>query len=126
MQNSEPTDSFQLLDSGLYAPKPKGKTAVTLSGPYISQEVEGTLDETIRRIQTFLSDTEQEWWITTEPKFGEEIAIHRRFLEMLYGIAVTWVDLEELETAQKIREMEKQRAKAALSGIQPGRRNGRR
>lgn len=111
MQSSEHMDGqkFSLLESGLYAPAPDGKTAVKLSTVGFSQDVDGELEEVLATIATFLSEP-GEWWHRVDPRYGAPIAIHRRFLENLQGAGTVWIDLDMLKIERQNYQLAKMHA----------------
>jgi hypothetical protein len=106
---------FEVTESGLYAPKPKGVRAVQLTGVGLSQMiVANDLDMLSDDIDNHLDGTYNKWMEFTDPVFGEPLKIHRRFLESLQGIGYTWVDHEEVRLSQREREAAKRNARKVL------------
>lgn len=120
---SNEAEKFALMESGLYVPVPEMKRAVKLSSTKLHQVLEGaSINEVIDDISAFLADPSRgSWYFAFDPLYGEDIALHRAFLEDLQGVGYEWVDLEavRLQASQRKLALAQQEAQlqAAASGL---------
>jgi hypothetical protein len=117
------TTSYELNDSGLYAPTPRGVRAIQLTGIHASQSVVGDDIEAVsEKIDAFLDGAHRDggsirtgdWMLFRDPLFGEDVIMHSRFLVTLQGIGYTWIDHEEVRLAQREREAAVRNARKSL------------
>jgi hypothetical protein len=117
------TTSYELNDSGLYAPTPRGVRAIQLTGIHASQSVVGDDIEAVsEKIDAYMDAAHSDeddmvphrWMLFRDPLFGEDVIMHYRFLATLQGIGYTWVDHEEVRLAQREREAAVRNARKSL------------
>ena len=109
---------FELLrEAGLYVPLPTMKRAVKLSSEKFGQLIDAPdIIDVAARIDTYLADSEAGPWLTFhDPLYGEQLLLHRRFLEALQGVGYDWVDLEAVRLQQQEREHALRMQKSGLA-----------